>query len=258
MSVKPAPPTVEEKVLKSYVIFNSTINDEAESHTEPPQKLELKTEPQLNEEPQLKQETQPKLENDLVQELQLNNARIAEAKDDFATKSETVIRDLEPDLEKSPKTQNTAPEPLSPKTSKENQNASLLTSDVSVGDRQSTTSRYLQDINKQALRDLSREASSNFRQPQALDKPSEDAINRRRQQALDSTFAPADSDISVVSQMGDETLIRKGDACVKITKTALDDPMWRGPRLWTSSNGCGAQNKLQEQLQKSLDKHLKK
>ena len=122
-----------------------------------------------------------------------------------------------------------------------------------------STSKHLQTLNNNAIEEMAREAASDFRAPKALvDKSRE--LSTNQQMKLDSTsFAEGDTGIVVISTFGDnETTIMHGGNCFTVPSTKLDDPMQRGPSVWMASSGCSGYDKFDGQLQKSLDKHLKK
>ena len=120
-------------------------------------------------------------------------------------------------------------------------------------------SNYIQNLHQVEVERLSEGALRQYKEPKAIGDPaSEPNINKELRQSSTS-YAPKEANIIVLSEFGpnEKTILMDGK-CLKVTTTELDDPFWKGPKLWTSSNGCGKYDKFNGQLQKSLDKYLKK
>lgn len=120
-------------------------------------------------------------------------------------------------------------------------------------------SSYIQNLHQIEVERLSENALRQYKEPEAIGKqPSEPNINKELRQSS-ASYAPKEANIIVLSEFGpnEKTILMDGK-CLKVTTTELDDPFWKGPKLWTSGNGCGKFDKFNGQLQKSLDKYLKK
>jgi hypothetical protein len=123
---------------------------------------------------------------------------------------------------------------------------------------QSRVSQYFQNLQANELKQLAKNASEEFNKPKPIGRSTPSSTNQRLK-ALSATFAATGSNIIVMSTFGaDETNIILGDACFTITQTALDDKVTRGASVWKRSSRCGAYDKFDGQLQKSLDKYLQK
>ena len=137
------------------------------------------------------------------------------------------------------------------------------TLDTDKNDSQSSSlkgvSSYIQNLHQVEVERLSEGALRQYKEPKAIgDQSSEPNINKELRQSS-ASYAPKEANIIVLSEFGpnEKTILMDGK-CLKVTTTELDDPFWKGPKLWTSSNGCGKYDKFNGQLQKSLDKYLKK
>lgn len=120
-------------------------------------------------------------------------------------------------------------------------------------------SSYIQNLHQVELERLSEGALRQYKEPKALgNKASEPNRNKELREASTS-YAPKEANIIVLSEFGpNEKTILMNRKCITVPTTELDDPFWKGPKLWTTGNGCGKYDKFNGQLQKSLDKHLKK
>jgi len=123
---------------------------------------------------------------------------------------------------------------------------------------QNVTSQYIEGANKVAMDRLSSSSLKDSLAPKTIINKSRLPIPEQIQQELNASFAPIGTDIKVVSQIADETLILLGNACFKVKETALDSRLYRGAPVWTRSSGCGDVDKFNGQLQMSLDKYLNK
>jgi hypothetical protein len=120
-------------------------------------------------------------------------------------------------------------------------------------------SSYIQGLHQVEVERLSEGALREYKEPKSLTNKSAEPNRNKELREASSTFAPKEANIIVLSEFGpnEKTILMDGK-CIKMTTTELDDQFWKGPKLWTSSNGCGKYDKFNGQLQKSLDKYLKK
>lgn len=113
---------------------------------------------------------------------------------------------------------------------------------------------YLDRLNQQQIGELSKQGFSALTSTKPLNP---NKAPKTTQQIIDErseAFAGKGSGIKVVGQFanGDE-MIRLHGNCVRIT----DDPI-TGGQSWQASNACGKRDEFNGQLQKSLNKYLKK
>ncbi|MGQ8364281.1 cell envelope integrity protein TolA [Glaciecola sp. 1036] len=123
-----------------------------------------------------------------------------------------------------------------------------------------STAKFITDLNSKKLNELSQHSAQAYRQPKPLiDKSKEHSINAQLK-AQSADFAPPGSNIIVLSEFEpNETTIMVEDSCMTVTETDLLDPVTRGATLWRFGGaGCQKYDKFNGQLQKSLDKYLKK
>jgi hypothetical protein len=193
-----------------------------------------------------KQPTLPKVQDNTIKIADEKNEQLPEKQ---AIKSEVKVAPLVKDNGKEKTTVAAAAEV---------QENSIVAAEKPVTSIKNATSRYIQEANNMALDELSSSSLSKFLKPKPINTNSSSTAAKRIQKDLDESFAPLGADITVVSQMGSETLILHGESCYQVRETALDDKVYRGAAVWTGSSACGKRDEFNGQLQISLDKYLKK
>ena len=130
----------------------------------------------------------------------------------------------------------------------------LVTKPNSVKSPYASARNYLDQLNQQQIGELSKQGFSDLTRAKPLN-PSKGP--RTTQQIIDErseAFAGKGSGIKVVGQFANgDQMIRLHGNCVRIT----DDPV-TGGQSWQASNACGKRDEFNGQLQKSLNKYLKK
>ena len=113
---------------------------------------------------------------------------------------------------------------------------------------------YLEQFQQQQVSELSKQGFNQLTEVKPINpsrgpKTTEQIINERS-----NAFAGRGSGIKVVGEFANsDKLIRLHGNCVRIT----DDPI-TGGQSWQASNACGQHDEFNGQLQKSLNKYLKK
>ena len=125
-------------------------------------------------------------------------------------------------------------------------------------DLQRKTTLFFENANEHAVEKLAGRSLNNYRQPKPIIDASKLSTIEQIQKDLNESFAPPGTDITVISQAADETLILNSGRCFRVVETALDDTIYRGASVWNLAQGCGIVDKFDGQLKISLDKYLKK
>jgi hypothetical protein len=129
-----------------------------------------------------------------------------------------------------------------------------------VSSLSSNTAKFIQGLNAQKLDELLRHEAQEHRIPKPLiDKTKEKSRNAERR-AFSTDFAPPGTDIIVLAEFGpNEKTVVIGGNCMTVTETDLNDKVHRGNTVYKfGGQACGGYDKFDGQLQKSLDKFLKK
>lgn len=112
---------------------------------------------------------------------------------------------------------------------------------------------YFDQLNSNELNKLSKQALSDFNQPKALTKKKGTKDRAQMIKELTNEFAGPKSNIKVVAKNGhDETLLLLNGSCFQVKRNE------RNEQVWSSSNACGNYDPFNGQLQRSLNKYLKK
>lgn len=132
--------------------------------------------------------------------------------------------------------------------------ATVVAKPNSVKSPYASARNYLDQFNQQQIGELSKQGFSDLTRAKPLN-PNKGP--RTTQQIIDErseAFAGRGSGIKVVGQFANgDQMIRLHGNCVRIT----DDPV-TGGQSWQASNACGKRDEFNGQLQKSLNKYLKK
>lgn len=121
------------------------------------------------------------------------------------------------------------------------------------------TRSIIKQLHEQEVSALAKESLQVFSTPQAIKTKKRKSQKADLNNPYEKTFAPQGADIEVISTFGpnEMTLMMKG-TCVTVEQTDLLDKVYRGALILKGTGNCGKQDKFNGQLQKSLDKFLKK
>jgi len=113
--------------------------------------------------------------------------------------------------------------------------------------------QYLQQMDTDQIKSLSRDALTSFRTPQPLNPEKGPKTTNQMIKERSEAFAPKGSGVLVLAESShNDRLILLHGNCFRVTENE------RGEQQWQGSNGCGNYDKFNGQLKKSLDKYLKK
>ena len=243
--------TNKTKPVKSYLFVKSpTIEPEVADMPEPVVEQNIQeeaapviqglVEEQANVEA-VKQETTQEAIQEVIQESIKPETQTIEKQPELVQNLESP--ELESSALESPQVEST--------TSKVTRNASSM---------RANTAKFIQDLNSQKLDELSFNEALEHRKPKPLIDRTKEKSKHAQRKALSTDFAPPGTDIMVLAEFGpNEKTVVIGDNCMTVTETDLNDKVYRGKSVYKfGGQACGGYDKFNGQLQKSLDKFLKK
>lgn len=111
---------------------------------------------------------------------------------------------------------------------------------------------YLNSLEQGEVSNLSQQSLTEFRKPKPLTQTFGQKSAEQYSQERSEAFAAKGSGVKVVAELGHgSTLVRVHGNCMMVK-------MEKGEQVWTGSNACGPYDPFKGQLQKSLNKYLKR